>query len=95
LRCRFQDTYLQFGAVYAYIAQGVTGTHGLALLSVSNLTLCSKETLMTDLHKRSLIKVAAPTAIASAALVGCGKKEEAAAPAAAPLPPLQPLLRNL
>lgn len=39
---------------------------------------------MTDLHKRSLIKVAALTAVASAALVGCGKKEEAAAPAAAP-----------
>ena len=39
---------------------------------------------MTDLHKRSLIKVAALTAVASAALVGCGKKEEAPAPAAAP-----------
>ena len=44
---------------------------------------------MTDLnkHKRSLIKVAALAAIAAAALVGCGKKEEAkpaAAPAAAP-----------
>ena len=44
---------------------------------------------MTDLNKRSLIKVAALTAIAAAALVGCGKKEEAkpaaAAPAAAPV----------
>ena len=44
---------------------------------------------MTDLnkHKRSLIKVAALSAIAAAALVGCGKKEEAkpaVAPAAAP-----------
>ena len=43
---------------------------------------------MTDLNKRSLIKVAALSAIAAAALVGCGKKEEpmpaAAAPAAAP-----------
>lgn len=39
---------------------------------------------MTDLHKRSLIKVAALTAVASAALVGCGKKDEAAAPAPAP-----------
>ena len=39
---------------------------------------------MTDLHKRSLIKVAALTAVASAALVGCSKKEEAAAPAATP-----------
>ena len=43
---------------------------------------------MTDLNKRSLIKVAALSAIAAAALIGCGKKEEpapvAAAPAAAP-----------
>lgn len=39
---------------------------------------------MTDLHKRSLIKVAALTAVASAALVGCGKKDEAAAPTPAP-----------
>ena len=39
---------------------------------------------MTDFNKRSLIKVAALTAVASAALVGCGKKEEAPAPAAAP-----------
>ncbi|MDO8278120.1 MAG: BMP family ABC transporter substrate-binding protein, partial [Burkholderiaceae bacterium] len=39
---------------------------------------------MTDLNKRSLLKVAALTAVAAAALVGCGKKEEAAtAPAAA------------
>ncbi len=40
---------------------------------------------MTDLSKRSLMKMAAVTAIAGAALVGCGKKEEAA-PAAAPEP---------
>ena len=39
---------------------------------------------MTDFNKRSLIKVAALTAVASAALVGCGKKEEAPAPTAAP-----------
>jgi len=41
---------------------------------------------MTDMNKRSLLKIAALTAVASAALVGCGKKEEpaAAAPAAAP-----------
>jgi len=39
---------------------------------------------MNDLNKRSLLKLAAVTALASAALVGCGKKEEAAAPAAAP-----------
>ena len=36
---------------------------------------------MTDLQKRSLLRIAALTAVASAALVGCGKKE-AAAPAA-------------
>ncbi|MEY4713098.1 MAG: hypothetical protein RIS88_2548 [Pseudomonadota bacterium] len=38
---------------------------------------------MTDLKKRSMLKVAALSAVAVAALVGCGKKE-AAAPAAAP-----------
>ncbi len=37
---------------------------------------------MTDLNKRSLIKAAALSALASAALMGCGKKEEAPAPAA-------------
>ena len=36
---------------------------------------------MTDLHKRSLFKLAALSAVAAAALVGCGKKEE---PAPAP-----------
>ncbi|WP_210547075.1 BMP family ABC transporter substrate-binding protein [Rhodoferax sp. PAMC 29310] len=42
---------------------------------------------MTDLQKRSLLKIAALTAVASAALVGCGKKEEPApAPAPAPVP---------
>jgi len=41
---------------------------------------------MTDLNKRSLIKVAALTAIAAAALVGCGKKEEAKPAAAAAAP---------
>ena len=40
---------------------------------------------MTDLQKRSLFKIAALTAIASAALVGCGKKEEPA-PVPAPAP---------
>jgi basic membrane protein A len=48
---------------------------------------------MTDLQKRSLIKMAAFSAIAAAALVGCGKKEEpkqAAAPAAAPAAPAAP-----
>lgn len=41
---------------------------------------------MTDLNKRSLIKAAALSALAGAVLIGCGKKEEAAAPAAAPAP---------
>ena len=50
---------------------------------------------MTDLTKRSLIKLAALTAVTSAALIGCGKKEEApapaaAAPAAAPAPEAKP-----
>ena len=40
---------------------------------------------MTDLQKRSLLKVAALSAVAAAALVGCGKKEEPA-PAPAPAP---------
>lgn len=39
---------------------------------------------MIDLSKRSLIKLAALTAVTSAALIGCGKKEEAPAPVAAP-----------
>jgi simple sugar transport system substrate-binding protein len=40
---------------------------------------------MTDLHKRSMFKLAALTAVAAAALAGCGKKEESApAPVAAP-----------
>jgi basic membrane protein A and related proteins len=46
---------------------------------------------MTDLHKRSLFKVAAISALAAAVLIGCGKKEEEvaapAAPAAAPAAP--------
>lgn len=42
---------------------------------------------MTDLPKRSLLKVAALSAMAAAALAGCGKKEEPApAPAPAPTP---------
>ena len=40
---------------------------------------------MTDLNKRSLLQVAALSAISAAVPVGCGKKEEAA-PAAAPAP---------
>ena len=42
---------------------------------------------MTNLHKRAaLIKAAALTAVAAAALVGCGKKDEAAPAAATPAP---------
>ena len=40
---------------------------------------------MTDLQKRSLLKLAALSAVAAAALMGCGKKE-AAAPVPAPAP---------
>ena len=40
---------------------------------------------MTDLQKRSMLKVAALSAVAAAALIGCGKKEEPA-PVAAPAP---------
>ena len=50
---------------------------------------------MTDLNKRALLRVAALTAVATAALVGCGKKEEpvaaAPAPVAAPAPKAEPL----
>lgn len=41
---------------------------------------------MTDLQKRSLLKLAALSAVAAAALMGCGKKEEPAAAPAAPAP---------
>jgi basic membrane protein A and related proteins len=41
---------------------------------------------MTDMDKRSLIKMAALTAVAAAALVGCGKKEEPKPAAATPAP---------
>ena len=41
---------------------------------------------MTDFTKRSLLKLAALTAVAGAVLVGCGKKEEPAPVAAAPAP---------
>ena len=40
---------------------------------------------MTDLQKRSLLRLAALSTVAAAALMGCGKKEEAA-PAPAPAP---------
>ena len=45
---------------------------------------------MTDLQKRSLLKLAALSAVAAAALVGCGKKEEAAPAASAPAPAAAP-----
>ncbi|MEO7885474.1 MAG: BMP family ABC transporter substrate-binding protein [Polaromonas sp.] len=41
---------------------------------------------MTDLQKRSLLKLAALSAVAAAALMGCGKKEEPAPAPAAPAP---------
>ena len=41
---------------------------------------------MTDLTKRSLLRVAALSAISAAVLVGCGKKEEAKPAEAAPAP---------
>jgi simple sugar transport system substrate-binding protein len=48
---------------------------------------------MTDLQKRSMLKITALTAVAAAALVGCGKKEEpkpAEAPKAAASAPAKP-----
>ena len=46
---------------------------------------------MTDLKKRSMLQVAAVTALAATALVGCGKKEEAApAPVASAAAPAKP-----
>ena len=45
---------------------------------------------MTDLRKRSLFKLAALSAVAATALVGCGKKEEAAPAAPAPAPAAAP-----
>ncbi len=47
---------------------------------------------MTDISKRAIVKMVALTAVAAAALVGCGKKEEAPkaeAPAAAKAEPLK------
>jgi len=47
---------------------------------------------MTDVQKRSLLKIAAISAVAAAVLVGCGKKPEAEAPApAASAPKAEPL----
>ena len=45
---------------------------------------------MTDLHKRSLIMLAALSAVAAAALAGCGKKEEPTPAPAAPAPAAAP-----
>ena len=42
---------------------------------------------MTELNKRSLLKLAAFSAVASAALVGCGKKDDAPAAATTPAAP--------
>ncbi|WP_311222698.1 MULTISPECIES: BMP family ABC transporter substrate-binding protein [unclassified Acidovorax] len=50
---------------------------------------------MTDLTKRSFLHTAALSAVAAAALAGCGKKEEpAAAPAATPAPAAAPAAAN-
>ena len=48
---------------------------------------------MMELNKRALLKIAVLTAVASGALVACGKKEEPAAPVAAvaPAPKAEPL----
>ena len=47
---------------------------------------------MTDLYKRKWVKAAALTVVTAAVLAGCGKKEEAAAPAgAAPAAKAEPL----
>ncbi|MDO9360694.1 MAG: BMP family ABC transporter substrate-binding protein, partial [Polaromonas sp.] len=52
---------------------------------------------MTHLQKRSLLKLAALSALTSAVLIGCGKKDEPApaapapAPAAAAAPKAEPL----
>ena len=47
---------------------------------------------MTDVQKRSLLKIAAISAVAAAVLIGCGKKPEAEAPApAASAPKAEPL----
>ncbi|HEX9720376.1 MAG TPA: BMP family ABC transporter substrate-binding protein [Ramlibacter sp.] len=45
---------------------------------------------MTDLKKRSMFKLAALSALAATALVGCGKKEEPPPPAPAPAPVAAP-----
>ncbi|URI08205.1 BMP family ABC transporter substrate-binding protein [Aquincola tertiaricarbonis] len=45
---------------------------------------------MTVMSKRNLLKWAALSSVAAAALVGCGKKEEPAAPAASPEPASAP-----
>ena len=45
---------------------------------------------MTDLNKRALLKMAALTAVAAAALVGCGQKDEPLAAAPAPAEPAAP-----
>ena len=46
---------------------------------------------MTDLQKRSLLKLVALSAVASAVLMGCGKKEEPAPAAATPAAKAEPL----
>ncbi len=75
-------------------SRGLTGAPRRAIIAVSKrfrflLSPVSPGRTfdMTDLHKRSLMKAAALSALAAAALAGCGKKDEPApaqAPASAP-----------
>jgi simple sugar transport system substrate-binding protein len=66
---------------------GALGVRGIAMKNPLT-TLSCKETTM-NLNKRSWIKVATIGALSAAVLIGCGKKEEAAAPA--PAPAVEPL----
>ena len=56
----------------------------IALIVLPFCTPTPERTLMTDLRKRSLLKTAALSALAAAALVACGKKDEPAPAAATP-----------
>jgi len=68
-----------------------------SLIDLPDNNHATEDFSMHSMHKRSLLKVAALSALASAALVGCGKKDEPApapapAPAAAaPAPAAEPL----
>ena len=71
-------------AFYAYIGGACRAAFGCPACSIAFVSIPSlKETPMTDLQKRSLLKMAALSAVATAVLAGCGKKEE---PAPVPAP---------